>query len=124
MDKYGVMVVVELEFEVFRGCYCIVLIVDILMRSVCDMLQDVMVEKEIEKKEIYVDSIMNIMQFLLIEFEGSKLIYDLYELDGKNWVRIKVVLFVIFCEVLIIFSDVNIDVYVLFLNICWIFGNL
>lgn len=124
MDKYGVMVVVELEFEVFRGCYCIVLIVDILMRSVCDMLQDVMVEREIEKKEIYVDSIMNIMQFLLIEFEGSKLIYDLYELDGKNWVRIKVVLFVIFCEVLIIFSDVNIDVYVLFLNICWIFGNL
>lgn len=123
MDKYGVMVVVELEFEVFRGCYCIV-VVDILMRSVCDMLQDVMVEREIEKKEIYVDSIMNIMQFLLIEFEGSKLIYDLYELDGKNWVRIKVVLFVIFCEVLIIFSDVNIDVYVLFLNICWIFGNL
>lgn len=74
MDKYGVMVVEELEFEVFRGCYCIVLIVDILMRSVCDMLQDVMVEREIEKKEIYVDSIMNIMQFLLIEFEGSKLI--------------------------------------------------
>lgn len=74
MDKYGVMVVVELEFEVFRGCYCIVLIVDILMRSVWDMLQDVMVEREIEKKEIYVDSIMNIMQFLLIEFEGSKLI--------------------------------------------------
>lgn len=73
MDKYGVMVVVELEFEVFRGCYCIV-VVDILMRSVCDMLQDVMVEREIEKKEIYVDSIMNIMQFLLIEFEGSKLI--------------------------------------------------
>lgn len=124
MDKYGAMAAAEPESEAPRGRHCIVSTADTLMRSVRDMLQDVTVERETEKKETYADSIMNTMQSLLTELEGSKSTQDLHEPDGKNWARIKAVSSAISREAPTISSDVNTDVYAPLPNIRRISGNL
>lgn len=123
MDKYGAMAAAEPESEAPRGRHCIAA-ADTLMRSVRDMLQDVTVERETEKKETYADSIMNTMQSLLTELEGSKSTQDLHEPDGKNWARIKAVSSAISREAPTISSDVNTDVYAPLPNIRRISGNL
>lgn len=123
MDRYGAMAAAEPDSEAPKGRHCIVSHADTLMRSVRNMLEDATVERETEKEESYADSLMNTMQSLLTELEGSK-IQDSHEPDGKNWARIKAVSSAISREAPTISSDVNTDLLAPLPNIRRISGNL
>lgn len=123
MDRYGAIAAAEPDSEAPKGRHCIVSHADTLMRSVRNMLEDATVERETEKEESYADSLMNTMQSLLTELEGSK-IQDSHEPDGKNWARIKAVSSAISREAPTISSDVNTDLLAPLPNIRRISGNL
>ncbi|XP_056012926.1 uncharacterized protein LOC125678503 isoform X5 [Ostrea edulis] len=106
MQRYGAMAADEPESEPRRGRHCIVSTADTLMRSVRDMLDEVTVKPETECT--YADSIMNTMQNLLTDLEGSKT-QDSNEPDGKSWAKIKAVSSAISREAPTISSDVDTD---------------
>jgi hypothetical protein len=121
MQKYGAMAAEEPESEQPRGRHCIVSTADTLMRSMRDMLDEATVKPETECT--YADSIMNTMQTLLTDLEGSST-QDSNEPDGKSWAKIKAVSSAISREVPTISSDVHTDLLAPLPDIRRVSGNL